>query len=440
MTYSLIAIVVLLAANAFFVAAEFALVKVRGFQLEQAAADGSGAARLSVKMHKNMDAYLAACQLGITMASLGLGWVGEPAVAALLEPLLSSVGVEGKALHTISFIVGFLIFSSLHIVIGEQVPKTYAIRRPEPVTLYLAYPLEVFYRLAYPLNRLLEGANSMILRSLGIRGSSHHEVITEDEISAIVNDSEAHGEIEEKTADIIRKAFLFDDQVVKEVMVPWVDVDHLNLSNSSEINNQIILSTMHSRFPVLDAEDQVIGILNTKDLTAALLRGEKDFWSDINEHLRDAMFVPASVLITGLLEKMRSQRIHIAIVIDEYGSNIGVISLEDMLEEIVGEIDDEWDPDPDVERSMIEKTENGWNVSGKLSLPEIEQVIGEIIENSENFSTLGGMMMERLERIPSIGDHFIESGYEFRVKRMAGKRVTRVLISKPVEPEEDIDG
>ncbi len=217
---SLLAVVVLLAANAFFVAAEFALVKVRGFQLDQAASGGSRAAALSVRMHKNLDAFLAACQLGITMASLGLGWVGEPAVAALLEPLLSRIGITGPALHTVSFVIGFLIFSSLHIVVGEQVPKTYANRKPRPVTLMLAYPLQWFYWLVFPLNWLLDRANAAALRLLGVGGRTHHEVITEDEISSIVDNSEAHGEIEQQTADIIRKAFLFDDRTVREIMVP----------------------------------------------------------------------------------------------------------------------------------------------------------------------------------------------------------------------------
>ena len=258
--YSLFAVGVLLAANAFFVAAEFALVKIRGFQLDQAVDANRKAAVLSQRMHGNLDAYLAACQLGITMASLGLGWVGEPAVAALLEPLLSKFGITGASLHTISFLVGFLLFSSLHIVVGEQVPKTYAIRRPTPVTLALAYPLHWFYLLVYPLNWLLDRANAIILRLLGIRGGPHHDVISEDEISAIVDESEAHGEIESKTAGIIRKAFQFDDQLVREVMVPWTSVDRLRLSGTQEKNQGIVLATLHSRFPVLDDNEDVVGI------------------------------------------------------------------------------------------------------------------------------------------------------------------------------------
>ncbi len=430
MNYSLLAIVALLAANAFFVAAEFALVKVRGFQLEHAAAHGKRSARLSLRMHKNLDAYLAACQLGITMASLGLGWVGEPAVAALLEPVLSNFGIAGKSLHTISFITGFLIFSSLHIVIGEQVPKTYAIRRPQPVTLFLAYPLEFFYRLAFPLNWLLEKANAGILRLFGIKGGSHHEVITEDEISAIVNNSEEHGEIEGKTAEIIRKAFRFDDQRVKEIMVPWIDVDALKLSNTNEANNQLILKNLHSRFPVINDENQVVGILNTKDVTTAFIRGDDTFTFDIKEYLRTPLFIPGSVLITSLLEKMRAKRIHIAIVINEYGSNIGVITLEDMIEEIVGEINDEWDLESDLNIPELEVTDDGWLANGNLSLFELEKVIGNPLNGTNNFATLGGFLMERLEKIPKINDRIIEEGYVFQIKKMAGHRVIQVSITE----------
>lgn len=424
---SLVAVVALLAANAFFVAAEFALVKVRGFQLDKAEADGRGSAALSVRMHRHLDAYLAACQLGITMASLGLGWVGEPAVAALLEPLFSKLGVSGPALHTTAFIIGFLIFSSLHIVIGEQVPKTYAIRRPEPVTLALAYPLHWFYLLVFPLNWLLDRANAGILKLLGVGGRSHHDVITEDEISAIVDTSQAHGEIEEKTADIIRKAFRFDDQTVREIMVPWVDVDTLQLSADASRNESIILETQHSRFPVLDDAGDVAGVLVMKDLTAALLHQKADIWASFSENLRNPLVVPGGLLISSLLERMRSTRVHMALVVGEHGSYVGIVTLEDMLEEIVGEIDDEWDHEPGI--AAIEAVALGWRVSGQLALPELQSTIGCELRNASNVRTVGGLVMERLQRIPKEGDQFEECGFEFLVSKMVGRRVHTVLIS-----------
>ena len=428
--YSLVAVGILLAANAFFVAAEFALVKIRGFQLEQAVDANKRAARLSSRMHSNLDEYLAACQLGITMASLGLGWVGEPAVAALLEPFLSKFGVTGPALHTVSFIIGFLIFSSLHIIVGEQVPKTYAIRRPAPVTLALAYPLHGFYLLVYPLNWLLDRANAAILRLLGIRGGPHHEVISEDEISAIVKESEEHGEIESKTADIIRKAFRFDDQLVREVMVPWGTVDKLRLASTKERNQGIMLETLHSRFPVLDQSDDVAGILTTKDLTAALLQGQQDVWGSLEELLRPALIVPEALPVSSLLERMRSARKHMGIVIDEHGNYIGIVTLEDMIEEIVGEIDDEWDTE--VTEAAIVSAKPGWKVNGHVPLIKLSEETDVSIEPTANMSTLAGYVMDRLGRLPKEGDQFTDGDFEFRVAKMSG-RIAQVVMIKPAK-------
>ena len=430
--YSLVAVGILLAANAFFVAAEFALVKVRGYQLSQASAERQRAASLSIRMHRNLDAYLAACQLGITMASLGLGWVGEPAVAALLEPGLSKVGITGPSLHTISFFVGFLLFSSLHIVIGEQVPKTYAIRKPTPVTLALAYPLHWFFLLVYPLNWLLDRANGGILRLLGVGGGSHHEVISEDEISTIVSRSEAHGEIEQKTAELIQRAFLFDDQVVRRVMVPWSNVDKMRIGASPETNKAILLETLHSRYPMLDAEDNVVGILAAKDLTSALVEKKDDIWHLLQDNLRPPMVVPGSLLVSRLLEKMRATRTHMAIVTDEHGTYIGVTTLEDMLEEIVGEIEDEWDIEASA--SPIEAVDAGWRASGQLPLSVLNDTIGTQIDSARNVETLGGFVMEQLGRLPKPGDHCSHADFVFTVAEMDGRRIRTVTIeASPVE-------
>ena len=433
--YSLIAVVVLLAANAFFVAAEFALVKVRGFQLNQALMEGRHAAALSIRMHRNLDEYLAACQLGITMASLGLGWVGEPAVAALLGPSLSKLGMSEQSLHTISFLVGFLLFSSLHIVVGEQVPKTYAIRKAQPVTLLLAYPLLWFYWLVFPLNWLLDRANAGILKLIGVAEAPHHEIISEDEISSIVDDSEAHGEIEEKTADIIRKAFRFDDQTVREVMVPWTNVATLNLSADPSATKAIILETQHSRFPVIDAVGDVVGILATKDLIAELLGEEKDVWTSIENRLRPPLVVPRSLLISSLLERMRSTKTRLAIVIDEHGNYIGIVSLEDMLEEIVGEIEDEWDTEQ-AEAPIVE-TATGWNVSGQVSLEQVELVLERNLAPQSGVTTLGGWVMDRLGRLPREGDQFEDADHRFIVAKMNGRRVDKVAISRMTISKEE---
>ena len=436
--YSLFAVGVLLAANAFFVAAEFAMVKIRGFQLVQAANTNRHAAALSQRMHRNLDAYLAACQLGITMASLGLGWVGEPAVAALLEPLLSKFGVTGPALHTISFLVGFLLFSSLHIVVGEQVPKTYAIRKPTPVTLALAYPLHWFYLLVFPLNWLLDRANAGFLRLLGIRGGPHHEVISEDEIGAIVDASEAHGELEQKTAELIQKAFRFDDQIVRHVMVPWASVDKLRHDDSSEKKESILAKTLHSRYPVLDTADDVVGILATKDLTSAFLGRRNNIWESLDDTLRPPLVVPGSLLISRLLEQMRASRTHMAIVTNEHGTYIGVVTLEDMLEEIVGEIEDEWDIH--AVDAPITRTDSGWRVSGQVLLADLESELGFAAEPTPGVYTLAGFVMNRLGRIPEVGDQIVDNDLVFRVSEIDGRRISRISISTPEKMRQEIVG
>lgn len=433
MSSSLIAIILLLIANAFFVAVEFALVKVRHFQLEEAVKQNKRFAPLTLKIHNNLDAYLAACQLGITMASLGLGWVGEPAVAALLEPLLAQVGVTGKSMHTISFIVGFLIFSSMHIVIGEQVPKTYAIRKPEPVSLWLAYPLEIFYRISYPLNWLLDRANAFILGLLGIKGGSHHEVISESEFSAILDDSEAHGEIEQKTADIIRRAFEFDDTRVQAIMVPWDQVDCLKVTDDITDIKNFMADTMHSRFPVVNGDNNVIGILTTKDFTKAILHGQDI--EDIVSLLRKPTFTPSSLLISKLFDTMRVSRQHIAIVVDEYGNNIGIISMEDMLEEIVGDIDDEWDEQTEV-LTEHNPLENQWQFAGSVDLTEVSEILGETIE-SEFYHSLGGFLLENLGCIPKIKDSITHKQFKFLILKISDNHVDMVEVTRITDSQTD---
>ena len=229
-SYNLVAIVILLAANGFFVAAEFALVKARGFRIESLANEGRSSAKLTLRMQHNLEAYLAACQLGITMASLGLGWVGEPAVAALLEPLFLSMGVPETILHTSAFIVGFLIFSSLHIVVGEQVPKTLAIRKAEPVSLWVAYPLHFTYLVVFPLNWLLNTSTRKILSLFKVAEATHAEVYSNEELKGMVATSQEHGELGSDKAEMLRNLFEFDQRHVGRVMIPRTSLKLLDIS------------------------------------------------------------------------------------------------------------------------------------------------------------------------------------------------------------------
>jgi CBS domain containing-hemolysin-like protein len=436
---SILAVVLLLAANGFYVAAEFALVKARGFRIEALAADGSAAAKLTVRIQSNLESYLAACQLGITMASLGLGWVGEPAVSALLEPLFTQIGLSDSMVHTSSFIIGFLLFSALHIVIGEQVPKTFAIRKAEHVSLWVAYPLHMSYLLAWPLNRLLNIATNAILSLFKVAEVSHAEVFSSDEIKGLVATSKEHGEIHEQQASMLHNLFEFDQRQVGRIMIPSSSVHSLDIAAPPEQNFHTILETEHSRFPLIDSanNDALIGIVLTKDIHRAMLQGETEPWTDLKRFRRDPMVVPESQRIAKLFDQMRIRRAHMACVVDEYGTFIGVITLEDLVEEIVGEIHDETDTEePSVSITAID--DSNWEADGLISLADLERSIGLKVETELDANTLSGLFMQRLARMPEAGDEITENGYRLRVLTKDEHRVGKVHIAmQHISPPEN---
>ena len=440
-TINLVAVVLLLAANAFFVAAEFSLVKARGFRLQGVAQGGSAGARLTLRIQARLESYLAACQLGITMASLGLGWVGEPAVAALLEPLFSMWGVPEPALHTAAFAVGFLIFSALHIVIGEQVPKTFAIRRAEPVAVWCAYPLHVAYLLVYPLNWLLNVSSRSILSAFNVEEVSHADVLSGEELKGMVQDSREHGEIEHKKADMLHNLFEFDQRSVGRVMIPRSAMNVLDISAPPEHNLAIIRDSGHSRFPLIDTgrKEEVLGMVLAKDLHTAVLNGDSEPWCSLPAFCREPLLVPESQRVSQLFDSMRRHRAHMALVIDEYGALSGIVTLEDLLEEIVGEIQDETDVE-DEQTTLSEIDTDSWRADGLLSLSDIERAIGLKVPAELDANTLSGLFMERLSRMPRTGDSIIEDDFYLTVESLEDKRVGEVLIERLSDDSDDVSG
>ena len=438
-TINLIAVVLLLAANGFFVAAEFSLVKARGFRLESIAQGGSASAKLSLRIQNNLESYLAACQLGITMASLGLGWVGEPAAAALLEPLFTLMGIPDAVLHTVSFVVGFLIFSSLHIVIGEQVPKTFAIRRAEPVAVWCAYPLHATYLLVYPLNWLLNVSSRSILSLFNVEEVSHADVLSGDELKGLVQTSHEHGEIEYGKANMLHNLFEFDQRNVGRVMIPRSSMQVLDISAAPEQNLAIIRDSGHSRFPLIDTsgEEEVMGIVLAKDLHTAVLSGDSEPWRKLPAFCREPLMVPESQKVSQLFESMRNHRAHMAFVIDEYGALAGIVTLEDLLEEIVGEIEDETDVENET-AALSEIGTNQWRADGLLSLTDIERVIGLKVSAELDANTLSGLFMQRLSRMPETGDSIIEDSYRLSVDSLIDNRVGQVLIEHLINEIGDV--
>lgn len=429
---SLIIIVLLLVANGFFVAAEFALVKAHGFRIEALAEDGSRSAAMAMRIQSNLEEYLAACQLGITMASLGLGWIGEPAVAHLLEPVFTSFGISESVTHTASFIIGFLVFSSLHIVIGEQVPKTFAIRQPEPVSLMVAYPLHYAYLAVWPLNWLLNKSTAVLLSWFGVKPAGHGDVLSGDELKGLVATSRDHGHFGGEHANMLHNLFEFDQRQVGRVMIPRNSLHCLSIHGPAENNLQLLKETRHSRFPVIDNstdDEKIIGILLDKDIHQALLNGEPAPWTDIQRFCREPLIVPESQRVPQLFELMRSRRVHMALIVDEYGKFVGAVTLEDLLEEIVGEIEDETDQE-DALSSIVPIGPNQWESDGLVSLGDVQKVVGLVVPVELDANTLSGLFMERLSRMPEQGDLITENGYKLKVLSLTDRRVGKVAIER----------
>lgn len=429
--------VLLLAANGFYVAAEFALVKAKPFRIKRTAEQGSRAAQLTVHIQKNIEPYLAACQLGITMASLGLGWVGEPTVAALLTPVLEPLALSEATLHTVSFLVGFLLFSSLHIVVGEQVPKTMAIRKAEPMSLFIAYPLQISYCLFFPMTWVLNKASVSILKLFRIGEAIHGDVLSDDEIRNLVDVSTEHGNMQIDTAEMIHNVFRFDERSVARVMIPRIESALLRLDEPAEANLQIMRERRHSRFPVVEGiNDDLAGIVLMSDVTRAVVSGEEAPWSDLRKLMRQPLVVPETQKISRLFESMRQEHAHMACIIDEYGTFVGIVTLEDLLEEIVGEIADETDISEQV--FPVEEVDDHWIAHGLASLADIERETGFTVPPTYKANTVSGLLMRSLKRIPEPGDVLEDQNFRFTVMAIKGRRVQRVRIDR-IDDQESAD-
>ncbi|HEY4140338.1 MAG TPA: hemolysin family protein [Pseudolabrys sp.] len=416
----------LLAANAFYVAAEFALVKSRGFRIDAMAEENVFAGRLLQKMMGNLEAYLACCQLGITMASLGLGWVGEPTVASLLKPVLTPLGMPESALHFTSFLVGFLVFSSLHIVVGEQVPKTLAIREPTPVSQWIAYPLHVSFVLLYPLNWLLNAASHGVLNLLGVQEASHHEVLTGTELEGLVEVSAEHGNVEEGQAEYIQNVLRFGELEVSDVMIHRTNMITVNADDPAEDVVNAVIASPVTRLPLWRGNpENIVGILHVKDLLRALHAVDGDAAKvDIAAIMAPPWFVPDTRPVSEQLKAFRRRKTPFALVVDEYGEVEGIVTLEDILEEIVGDITDEHDVAmPGVRR----QPDGSVNVDGAVTIRDLNRVMDWELPDDEA-TTIAGLVIHEARSIPLVGQSFTFHDFRFRVLRRSRNRITSLRI------------
>jgi len=424
---NLILAVLLLGANAFFVAAEFALVKSKGFRINALADENRFGARLSLRMLRDVEAYLACCQLGVTMASLGLGWIGEPTVAYLLRPLLTPLGMPESGLDFISFIVGFLGFSSLHIVLGEQVPKTFAIREPEPVALLIAYPLRTLYVIFFPLNWLLNAAASGILAAFGVREGSHQEILAAAEIEGLVDVSAEHGKVEESQAEYIHNLFRFGELEVADVMVHRINMQTVNADDPIDKIVDEVVASAYTRVPVWEGKpENIIGVIHAKDLLARLKSVGGDLSKiDVHAIAKKPWFVPDTTPLNEQLNAFLKRKLHIALVVDEYGEVQGLLTLEDILEEIVGDIADEYD----IAAEGIRKQPDGSvNVDGSVPIRDLNRVMGWTLPDEEA-TTVAGLVIHEARIIPEPGQAFVFHGLRFQVLRRNRNRITALRIT-----------
>jgi len=423
---SLLLALFLLAANAFFVAAEFALVKSRGFRVDTMAEEKRFGAQLLQKMLQNVEAYLACCQLGITMASLGLGWVGEPTVSALLTPVLLPLGMSEHALHFTSFLIGFLVFSSLHIVVGEQVPKTLAIREPEPVSQWIAYPLHVTYVVLYPLNWLLNTSSRSILQWLGIRESSQHEILTDVEIEGLVEESAEHGKMAIGQAEYIQNVFRFGELEVSDVMVHRTEMVTVNADDPPEDIVTAVLRAAYTRIPLWrGSPENIVGILHAKDLLRAVRAVDGDLSKiDLATIVRPPWFVPDIRPLSEQLKAFRRRKTHFALVVDEYGEVMGLVTLEDLLEEIVGDITDEHDV---VVTGAKPQADGSVMVDGTVPIRDLNRLMDWSLPDEEA-TTIAGLVIHEARAIPEAGQSFTFHGFRFRVLRKERNRITALHV------------
>jgi CBS domain containing-hemolysin-like protein len=435
--WNLLIVLILVFLNGFFVAAEFSLVKVRQSRLTQLAREGNRRANYALKVNKRLDTYLSATQLGITLASLGLGWVGEPAVSELLiEPLMHKMGATDPTLiSTVSVAVGFAIITFLHIVMGELAPKSLAIQKSEATSLWLSWPLLMFYRIFLPVIWLLNTAANGALRLIGIEPASEGEAAhSEEEIRILMDQSAKSGVIDQDEMKLMDNIFDFSDMLAREVMLPRTDMDCLYTNLSWEENMNIVANTKHSRYPVaVEDKDQIIGFVHITDLL--LPDPEKPL--RLEEMVRPILNVPESMEISQVLRLMQKKHSQVTLVVDEYGGTAGLLTAEEILEEIVGDLHDEFEDErPDIEKI----TEDVYSVDGRLLIEEVNELVGSDIEDDE-VDSIGGWLFKELEGTPAKGKRKQVDRFLFEVEEASRLRITRVKVIRLVveEPDEEIE-
>ena len=419
--------------NAFFVAAEFAIVKLRYTKAEELAETAGTRGRILHKVHTHLDEYLSACQLGITLASLGLGWIGEPAFSRLIAPMLGWFGIaDPDVVHGVAFVGAFAVISFLHIVIGELAPKSLAIRQPEPVSLWTAVPLFSFYWLMYPFIWFLNGSANLLLRAMGVSLlQGVEEAHSVAELKKVLRASHRHGELGRDSADLLKRAFELDELTAGDVMRPDEEMVTLNVDDPLPQTLATIRSHRYSRYPVYEGEpDNLLGILHVKDLVLELDRNAGN--AELRALVKPALMISSGMSATGILKEFQRGYPHFAIVVDEYGTILGFVTLDHVVEVLVGTIEDEFShrrPD------WFRQPDGSYVGHGSLSIYSLERLLNVEISPFPDVNSVGGLVMDKLERIPEVGDKAAFEDFELEVREMEGPRIVTVAVT-PLEWQE----
>lgn len=386
---NLILVAFLIGLSAFFVAVEFALVRVRPSRIDQMIAEGNKRALAVKQAVANLDGYLSACQLGITITSLGLGWLGEPTVEKILHPVFESLQIPEAVSSFLSFVIAFASITYLHVVVGELAPKTIAIRKAETVALLTSTPIIWFNRIMYPFIWLLNGSANQLVKLFGIKPASEHEdAHSEEELQIIINESFENGKINQAEFGYVSRIFAFDEMLAKEIMVPRTDMVCLYVNRTNEENLEIIREEQYTRFPVVnESKDDIIGIINTKQFFLELYGNDEPV--DLSSLIQPVSAVHETTPVKDLLKKMQKDGVHIAVLVDEYGGTSGIVTIEDVLEQIVGEIRDEFDADEVEDIQVI--NENYVIMDGKVSLSKVNDMFTSNLDADE-WDTIGGWL------------------------------------------------
>ncbi|MET0960071.1 MAG: hemolysin family protein [Psychrobacillus psychrotolerans] len=434
----LAAFAVLIAFTAFFVASEFAIVKVRTTRIDQLIAEGNTKAINAKKVVSNLDEYLSACQLGITITALGLGWLGEPTIERILHPAFTYFELPESVSSLLSFIIAFSLVTYIHVVVGELTPKTFAIQRSEQITLAVAKPLIIFDKLMYPVIHGMNGsARFLATKVFGLDAVSESEVAhSEEELRMILSDSFKGGEINQAEYKYVNKIFEFDDRIAKEIMVPRTEITSIDKDFTLDEVFQLIGVEQYTRYPITDGDkDHIIGLVNMKNLLTAYIKDPTNATTPVSDYMQPIIRVIENMPIADLLLKIQRERIHMAILMDEYGGTSGLVTIEDIIEEIVGDIRDEFDTDELPEVQKIE--ENHYILDAKMLIENVNDLLGIDIDE-EDIDTIGGWFMTKsYETIK--GEKIQEQGYDFMIKEVDGHHIQYLEIIKSAPPVEELE-